>query len=181
MLHLRPTAARTSYGAGHFTGTVCGDAGDMTDDAGAVTCEKCQHWHRMANLDTFTNAYIEAALWSTNDESTPDGGVPFDNNYSVQDIAPETLARMVADCDAFQKAHSEHFGAEGAHATAGDGWAQAGHDFWLTREGHGAGFWDGDWKEPGASIMCEAAKAFGEFPLYLSDPDEDGDRTICHG
>lgn len=21
-----------------------------------------------------------------------------------------------------------------------------GHDFWLTRNGHGAGFWDGDWK-----------------------------------
>ena len=22
-----------------------------------------------------------------------------------------------------------------------------GHDFWLTRNGHGAGFWDGDWDD----------------------------------
>jgi|TARA_R110000744_G_scaffold366338_1_gene475354 hypothetical protein len=22
-----------------------------------------------------------------------------------------------------------------------------GHDFWLTRNGHGAGFWDGDWND----------------------------------
>jgi hypothetical protein len=45
----------------------------------------------------------------------------------------------------------------------------AGHDFWLTRNGHGAGFWDGDWTEPAATILTNAAKAFDECNLYLGD------------
>lgn len=28
--------------------------------------------------DAFTSAYIECALWSTNDESTPQGGEPLE-------------------------------------------------------------------------------------------------------
>lgn len=47
--------------------------------------------------------------------------------------------------------------------------AMAGHDFWLTRNGHGAGFWDGDWPEPHASILTEASKTFGETDLYIGD------------
>lgn len=52
-------------------------------------------------LDTFTRAYIEAALWSSTDEH----GEPLDAVYSVDDIAPETLAQMVADCEDFQTAN----------------------------------------------------------------------------
>jgi hypothetical protein len=51
----------------------------------------------------------------------------------------------------------------------------AGHAFWLTRNGHGAGFWDGDWPEPHASALDEASKAFGSFDLYV------GDDGMIHG
>ncbi len=44
---------------------------------------------------------------------------------------------------------------------------QAGHDFWLNRNGHGAGFWDGDWPEPAATTLDAASKAFGEVNLML--------------
>lgn len=47
--------------------------------------------------------------------------------------------------------------------------SMAGHDFWLTRCGHGAGFLDGDWPEPHASALDEAAKAFGNVDLYVGD------------
>ncbi|OQM74930.1 hypothetical protein [Manganibacter manganicus] len=47
--------------------------------------------------------------------------------------------------------------------------AMAGHDFWLTRCRHGAGFWDGDWPEPAATILDNAAKAFGNADLYIGD------------
>ncbi len=47
--------------------------------------------------------------------------------------------------------------------------AMAGHDFWLTRCGHGAGFWDGDWPEPAASVLTEASKEFGNVDLYVGD------------
>lgn len=54
-------------------------------------------------LDKFTYAYIEAALWSSTDESTPAGGEPMDANYTITDLAPETVERMKADCAAFQE------------------------------------------------------------------------------
>ncbi len=49
---------------------------------------------------------------------------------------------------------------------------QAGHDFWLTRNGHGCGFWDGDWPEPQASLLTQASKAFGGVDPYVSDDGE---------
>src|SRR5947207_1530025 len=53
-------------------------------------------------LDTFTASYLEAALWSTMDESTPEGGEPMDANFGLTDLSPETLERIKADCAAFQ-------------------------------------------------------------------------------
>lgn len=105
-------------------------------------------------LDMFTTAYVEAALWS----STDDICQPLDRNYSVADIAPTTLAVMVADCAKFQS--------ENDLSECGD--SQAGHDFWLTRNGHGAGFWDGDWPETG-DALTEAAKAYPVVELYVGD------------
>ena len=48
----------------------------------------------MDNLDDFTGAYVECALWSTNDESDESGGVPMDENYGIDDIDPATLGKM---------------------------------------------------------------------------------------
>ena len=111
-------------------------------------------------LDTFTEAYLTCALWSTNDESTPQGGDPLDDNYCVEDIAPDTLAAMAEDCRAFQEGHREDIVAD---------LGRAGHDFWLTRNGHGAGFWDGDWPEEVGERLTEASKTYGEFDLYVGD------------
>ena len=33
--------------------------------------------------------------------------------------------------------------------------ARAGTDFWLTRNGHGAGFWDGDWDYSGLTANAD--------------------------
>ena len=71
-------------------------------------------------MDKFTTAYIEAAIWSSADS----GGNPLDDNYGIEDIAPETLASILDDCKAFQDAHAEDIGCDLEHA---------GHDFWLTR------------------------------------------------
>lgn len=118
--------------------------------------------------DAFFRAYVQAALWSSNDESTPQGGEPFDKNYDMNDIAPDTLKQMKADCDKFQRENGELI----RDCVRGSGEysveEQAGHDFWLTRNGHGAGFWDGDWPETGDALTA-AAKKFGEYDLYLGD------------
>jgi hypothetical protein len=44
-----------------------------------------------------------------------------------------------------------------------------GHDFLLTRNGHGCGFWDGDWPEEAGERLTAAAEKCGEFNLYVGD------------
>lgn len=122
-------------------------------------------------LDRFLQAYIAAALWSSNDESTPDGGVPIDQNHGPEDLDPKTLEGMKKDCQAFLDANAADIVDENVIAcrTDFDALERAGHDFWLNRNGHGCGFWDGDWAEPAATRLDKAARAFGEVHLYVEN------------
>ncbi len=123
------------------------------------------------DLDEFTEAYITAMLWSTTDESTPAGGEPLDNNYGPEDLAAETLANIIRDCAAFQ-AEAQTIWAGALRRPSGDGTgedSQAGHDFWLTRAGHGAGFWDMDWEAGAGGKLTEISKRYGEVWVYVGD------------
>jgi hypothetical protein len=115
-------------------------------------------------LDPFTRAYIQAALWS----STDDGGTPLDSKYDIDDIAPDTLKAMIEDCKQFQQQNAAIL--TGCNRGSGEYTedSAAGHDFWLTRCGHGAGFWDGDWPENGDALTA-ASKKFGDADLYVGD------------
>lgn len=120
------------------------------------------------HMDKFTWEYLYAALWSTNDESDESGGDPLNENYDANDIDPETLAEMVADCRKFQEENEDALdSAEVSSLYSVE--EMAGYDFWMTRNGHGVGFWDGDWSEPEGEQLDEAAKAFGEYDLYVGD------------
>jgi|SRR5665213_919034 len=107
----------------------------------------------------FLQAYITAALWSSNDESDDQGGDPMDCNYSADDLASETLATMTVDCDKFLTANAADIDGNVSHA---------GHDFWLTRCGHGVGFEDRDYYID-RDRLANAARAFGEVNLYVGD------------
>jgi len=104
-------------------------------------------------------------------EGQPD---PMDDNYEEADLSPEALARILSDCAKFEAEQGEVIRAaiETGEVRFGPDFGalgRAGHDFWLTRNGHGAGFWDGDWPEPFAAQLTAAAKAFGECNLYAGD------------
>lgn len=128
-------------------------------------------------LEAFTRAYIDCALWS----STDDAGAPFDENYDVDSFNAETLATMEADCAKFYSGNETAIQCDGAPMSNEDPTAseserkaaRAGHDFWLTRNGHGAGFWDGDWPKPQADVLDRAATdgGYGSFELYVGDDD----------
>jgi hypothetical protein len=105
------------------------------------------------SLETFTTAYIAAALWS----STPDG-----TEWLRENLALETRAKMEADCRSFWSSYADLIE---THGTA----SYAGHDFWLTRCGHGAGFWDGDWPDAVSAILTDASEQFGNVDLYEGD------------
>lgn len=128
-----------------------------------------------ATLSTFARQYLATALWSSHitygvaeEDLTPeqaeDERRPMDDKYTLSDLAAETIAAAVTDCATFR----ENARAAGVDVDAWDD-SQAGHDFWLTRNGHGAGFWDGDWPEPDASILTRLSKQAGEVNLYVGD------------
>lgn len=115
----------------------------------------------MTNLDTFTRAYLECALWAeTYSRDGEEEPKPLDDDFSIEDFAPEALAQAVADCAKFQADNAADIGPRDS---------EAGHDFWLTRNGHGAGFWDGDWPEDAGKRLTDAAHAFGELSPYVGD------------
>ena len=112
------------------------------------------------SMDAFTRQYILTALWSSMDNADEQGGEPLDANYGIDDLAPETLASIKEDCEAFQRDNT---------GDIGDDVEQAGHDFWLTRNHHGAGFWDGDWPHEAGERLTTAAHVYGSVDLYVGD------------
>lgn len=112
----------------------------------------------MSDRIDFIDAYVEAALWS----STDDDGEPLDKNYDAEDIDNDTAARMEKDAADFYDVNEELLFEDGNSA------ADGGHNFWLTRNGHGAGFWDGDYPEEGDNLT-DNAKNWGEYDLYVGD------------
>lgn len=125
------------------------------------------HAPQFTALDDFTRGYIEAAFF-TDEERLEEEGL---EAPGVTDLAPETFSRMVADCQAFLAKHAALL--DKAECSRGAGGyskeSQAGHDFWLTRNGHGCGFWDGDWSEPEDVELTKAAQSFGQCDLYVGD------------
>ncbi len=113
-------------------------------------------------LDEMTRGYITCLLWSTNDESDPEtGGNPMEYSIDYWDVmrnSSETAERCWNDCTAFYDANA----ADLVDIDA----SQAGHDFWLTRVGHGAGFWDRGNGELGERL-ADAARAAGECYPWL--------------
>lgn len=112
----------------------------------------------------FIMAYKVCALWSSTD--VVNGKDVELDKYELTDIDPATVAQMEKDCNLFMDGNA----ADLAGITA----EQAGHDFWLTRNGHGAGFWDRGLEEVGDRLTA-ACKTYGNMDLYLGD-----DKRIYH-
>jgi hypothetical protein len=98
--------------------------------------------------------YMAAALWSTVD----DNDVPLDSEY--HEIEPATRERMWNDCRDYMQANMVDL--------VGMDSEQAGHDFWLTRNGHGAGYWDRGLGERGERLT-DACRPYGEYSIYVGD------------
>jgi hypothetical protein len=112
--------------------------------------------------ENFLRAYLETALWSSTDESDDSGGEPLDKNYSIEDFSDKALAEATKDCNSFEKLAKKLLDETDADDE------QHGHDFWLTRNGHGAGFWDRGYGKVGDELS-KIAKTFGEAHIYVGD------------
>jgi hypothetical protein len=116
---------------------------------------------RFGELDSFTQGYVEAAFWLLDEEL---------GERSLDELSDEAWNEAEEDCRAFQESCAELLTA--AYATRPDySERSAGLDFYLTRCGHGAGFWDRGLGEIGERLSG-MARPYGESSLYLGDDEK---------
>ena len=122
----------------------------------------------MANrmLDAFTHAYLKAALW-TSDPDPCSGEWSEHDDWTIDNIAPDSIAQAIADCAAFQKTYAHLLTDAGSDS-------QNGHDFFLTRCRHGAGFWDRGYPKAIGAALTDAAHTYGDVYIYGPETDDDG-------
>ena len=121
-------------------------------------------------FEEFLRAYVECALWSSDPDGDGMGASLLDLGYDIDDISEKSFSRMFSDCIKFLN-RTDTVDESPLYLSHPDRIIDAGHDFWLNRNGNGAGFWDGDWPEPLATRLDELSKSFGECGLYLGDDD----------
>lgn len=99
------------------------------------------------NQEKILESYLGCALWTEDVDKT------------IYDVGESTKTTAKTDIKTFiEKAGSLL-----------DGWTEdeIGHDFWLTRNHHGAGFWDRGRK--GGDELTEIAQTFRELNVWVSE------------
>ena len=114
----------------------------------------------------FRNAYVAALLWSSqNDENETEQY--FDeiaNGFG--DFNAAAQEQIEKDCKRFLERSKGLFKNKDCE--------QAGHDFALTRNGHGAGFWDRPemYGKANADKLTDIAESFSEVYLFWNEDSQ---------
>lgn len=126
--------------------------------------------------------YVACGLWSESCQGTAtvahadpskcrgescDSSLSHDLNFSFDDLSAQAAADMEDDVVGFIKSCLQ------VRPDCFDAMADGaiGYDFWLTRNGHGAGFWDRGLGELG-DFLTSMAKPFGDCSLYVNNSGE---------
>ena len=106
------------------------------------------------------HAYLTCALWSSS--TGENGETPLD------ELSEEVVEKAEKDCRYFLHANGDKMPSynDPRYSDA----EKCGQDLWLTRNGHGAGFWDREelGKEEGERLT-KIAHDMGEIDLYEGD------------
>lgn len=114
----------------------------------------------MSYLDEMTAAYLECAAWAEAPDEQPARDRWADATFTK---AAQKRARL--DCMKFLRAVA----ASTIETIEDCDPAQVGHDLWLSRNGHGAGFFDRDQYAPEhRNILQDLAKAQGAAYIFES-------------
>jgi hypothetical protein len=116
-------------------------------------------------VEEMLQQYMETALWASSDMDAEEGNdTPLNTNYSVDDIAKKAQKGMLDDCQKFYDKNQELL------EDPEFGWPadQAGHEFFLDRNGTGSGFYDSKYgTDESREALSKACKSFGEVRLYV--------------
>ena len=113
----------------------------------------------------FLDQYLGTALWSSSYLDENDEMQDMDREFSIDDFAQDAIELATKDCEKFIGLVPTKFLID----LDDDEITQIAHDFWLTRNGHGAGFWDGDYEPETEKVLMEAVKEFKECNVCIGD------------
>ena len=123
----------------------------------------------MTYFDPMVAAYVEAIYFTeTGDSEQP----PAD-----AELHPLTKAEAHTACSRFREAARE-LGVDVSHFTP----ERIGHDLWLTRNGHGTGFWDRPeiYGNTLSRQFSALAKAMGQHDAdFLFEPEPEPEQLCC--
>lgn len=120
------------------------------------------------SLDDFTKGYITCMFWTDD----TDGDLYADRAAEFCDLSAEAFHQIIQDAIGFQLDGDNRVLLELAYDRDGYSREQAGCDFWLTRNGHGCGFWDRDELDRKLGVdLTKAAKKYKTTRLYSGDDD----------
>lgn len=124
-----------------------------------------QPFDKQEILTGIVSGYVEAIYFTEGDSVI----------HSNDDMSPDADQKVLEDCTAFldnllakseQKDWDKAFERFYRNNEFGE---HLGHDFWLTRNRHGAGFWDGDWPESFGELAAKISHEAGETCVYSDE------------
>lgn len=124
------------------------------------------------DIEAVLNGFVTCGLWLSHTEEDDDRGENLDEFAEMQDITPHAMQEMREECIEFVRYNLADLLACAPVHDRGE-WSyseQVGHDLWLTRGRHGAGFWDRGYGDAG-DRLSEACRPYGEPNLWA---DENG-------
>jgi len=139
------------------------------------------------DVNVMTKSYLNTALWSTPNMDNKDNE-PLDKDYNINDFSKEAKDKATKDCKRFiddlkieltkyNKNKSDGdivqlFDISNKQQTSNQVMEDLGHNFWLTRNGHGAGFFDGDYDEDIEKILMKLSHNAKAIDLYINDDNK---------
>jgi hypothetical protein len=109
-----------------------------------------EHTPPKLTAGSFTQGYLDCAEWLLDEEI---------NRDKIRGWTRKAVAQAIAICHDFQTANADALGIY--YDLSGRDEASAGHDFFLSRNGHGAGFFDRG-REPVFDQLQDAARHYGK-------------------
>lgn len=109
------------------------------------------------DVDDILDAYLEAAIWSSGDGEFDEYTI-FDFADEDKDKAREDITKFLAQVGSMLDETDDE---------------QIGHDFWLSRNGHGTGFFDRDYYDKvTADKLQDIASSFKGKNVELGDDEK---------
>ena len=122
-------------------------------------------------FEKFLSAYLECMLWASTDLYVETDQSFDSSGYGPDDIEKNTLDSIRGECRDFLESFG-HLITEENFLGQGGPFEHAGHDFFLTRNRHGAGFWDGAWKTEVGKELTQASHPYGSTYFFVNEQNK---------